>query len=77
MNTWALSRLLREHAPKICNVMFHAPSSYLYACDCVDICKWPPRGNADAQPILIDFFFKRKILHYKKNNDSHKDERAI
>ena len=63
MNTWALSRLIRKNAPDICNVMFHAPSSYFHVCDCVDICKWPPRGNSNAQPILIDDFFLEVEYH--------------
>ena len=65
MILWYLSRIARKNAPEICNVLFHAPESYKYACDCVFICKWPPRGNVGAMPIFGDPVLSRESFNDK------------
>lgn len=53
---WFTSRLVRAARmplpPSTCYVLFHAPWSLEHACDCSDVCKWPPRNGGGASDAL-------------------------
>ena len=57
-----ITTFFKHSKPSVCFAMFHFPKSLFIECDCVNICKWPPKGHPDALPIIKpDFHKSRKV----------------